>query len=60
MSRIGDTEAAIELLQGILDKASKGWLRWLETDTDLDPIRDDPRFIAMVEKSRQRFNAPAN
>ncbi len=46
----GDTEKALEHLErGTQD------LDWMENDTDLDSIRDHPRFLELLEKRR-----PAN
>jgi len=30
-------------------------MRWLESDSDFDPIRDDPRFSAMLKEAKQRL-----
>jgi hypothetical protein len=30
---------------------------WLEADTDLDPIRDEPRFTTMINAVKARFAA---
>jgi adenylate cyclase len=56
MVTLGDTQAACDLLDGIIDKVSEGWLRWLSADNDLDPIRDDPRFIAIMARGAARFS----
>ena len=44
----GDLEQAMELLARAVEL---GWgdRAWLETDSDLDPLRADPRFIALLE-----------
>jgi hypothetical protein len=34
-----------------------GMLSWIEADSDLDPIRDDPRFQAMLQAARQRLRS---
>jgi hypothetical protein len=31
-----------------------GWLIWLEKDTDLDPIRDEPGFKEIVAKAQNK------
>ena len=43
----GDHERSLELLERAIDN---GWgdLAWLETDSDLDTLRDDDRFKAML------------
>jgi adenylate cyclase len=45
----GDKDRALELLESAVDK---GWgdKAWLETDSDLDSIRDLPRFQAILER----------
>ena len=60
MAGLGDPEAACDLLDGIVDKVSEGWLHWIEADNSLDPIRGDPRFIAIMARGAARFaNAAA-
>jgi adenylate cyclase len=56
LSRMGEIEAAIDLLSSVIFKASKGWLNWLDKDTDLDPLRDQPRFVEVVRQARARFD----
>ena len=45
----GDTDRSIELLERAVEK---GWgdRAWLETDSDLDSVRDDPRFAALLDR----------
>ncbi|MFC1796098.1 tetratricopeptide repeat protein [Pseudomonadota bacterium] len=45
----GDKDRALELLESAIDK---GWgdKAWLETDSDLDSIRDLPRFRELLER----------
>lgn len=44
----GDADRAIELLNKAIEQ---GWgdKAWLETDSDLNPVRDDPRFQALLD-----------
>jgi len=46
---LGETERALELLENAF---SLGWgdRAWLETDSDLDSLRDIPRFKTLLEK----------
>ena len=53
----GEADAAIELLGPAFESANAGYLRWIENDSDLDPVRGDPRFVAMWERARQRLDA---
>ena len=55
LARLGDIDAAIGLLSSVIEKASRGWLMWLDQDTDLDPLRGDDRFIQLVRKAKARF-----
>ncbi|MEO8307465.1 MAG: TIR domain-containing protein [Pseudomonadota bacterium] len=55
MSALGENSLALEALEGIAAKLSPGMVSWLEADTDLDPVREEPRFIAMLEEVKARF-----
>jgi adenylate cyclase len=55
MSRwLGDKDAAIDLLAGLTHKLSPSMVTYLRLDTDLDPLRDDPRFEALAAAAEQR------
>ncbi|HXV00451.1 MAG TPA: TIR domain-containing protein [Caulobacteraceae bacterium] len=54
LAGLNDAEGACDLLAGVVEKVGTGWLRWIRTDNSLDPIRDDPRFIALVENAWAR------
>jgi adenylate cyclase len=51
---LGDAEGACDLLDVVIDNVSGGWLGWVELDNSLDPIRDHPRFIALMVRARAR------
>jgi adenylate cyclase len=55
MSSLGENELALEALEGIAPKLSPGMVSWLEADTDLDPIREEPRFTTMMIEVKARF-----
>jgi adenylate cyclase len=57
MVQLRDLDAALELLQSVTDQMNAGMLSWIEADSDLDPIRDDPRFQAMLQAARQRLRS---
>ena len=57
MSSLGETDLALEALEGIAPKLSPGMVSWLEADTDLDPIREEPRFTTMINEVKARFAA---
>jgi adenylate cyclase len=54
-SCLGDYELALELLEPVFAQCAAGLLRHVTTDPDLDPIREDPRFIAMTAAAATRL-----
>jgi len=50
-SVMGDRDGAIALLERAVKNAS-GNLAWIEGDSDLDNLRGDPRFQAIIERMR--------
>ena len=56
---MGEIDPALDLLSSVIDKASAGWLIWLDNDTDLDPLRSQPRFAEIVRKAKARFAVEA-
>jgi adenylate cyclase len=57
LARLQEVDDALNLLASVIDKASQGWLVWLDNDTDLDPLRSHPRFVELVRKAKARFGA---
>jgi adenylate cyclase len=58
MSRFfGDVDSAIALLGPVFADISPGLLANAKADPDLDPIRDDARFKAMIEAAEARLAA---
>ena len=57
MIKLGDTDEAIKLLEPVFRTAQAQSLNWWKVDTDLDPIRNDPRFSAMFEQAKARLTA---
>ena len=51
MVSLRDFDKAIELLGKVMAHAQRQNLVWFETDTTLDPIRDDPRFKARLAQA---------
>jgi adenylate cyclase len=54
---LGDTDAAVELLATFIDRTPPAMVKYLSLDTDLDPLRDDPRFEELVAGAEQRVAA---
>jgi adenylate cyclase len=55
MSSLGEIDLTLETLAGIAPRLSPGMMSWMEADTDFDPIREEPRFNAMMEKVKASF-----
>lgn len=53
---LSDPEGAIEAIEPFFERTtSRTIVRHLEVDPDLDPIRDDPRFKAMLAAAKTRL-----
>ena len=55
MVSLGEFDAAIELLAPVFTRVQRQNLIWLESDTSLDPIREDPRYQALVADAEARL-----
>jgi adenylate cyclase len=55
MVRVGETDFALDLLQKSLSQGGRGNLVWAEADSDLDPVRDLPRYQAIVAEAEARY-----
>jgi adenylate cyclase len=58
LARLREVDAAVDLIGRFINKASEGLLMWFDNDTDLDPLRDHPRFIEIMRTAKARFAAP--
>ena len=52
---LGDKDGAIRMLQSTLPIAAEYQIRVAETDPDLDAVRDDSRFQAMLAAAKGRL-----
>jgi adenylate cyclase len=52
---VSDFDLAIELLEPVMKSMGRGQLAWLKSDPDLDGLREDPRFKAMLEAAEHRI-----
>jgi serine/threonine-protein kinase len=53
---LGDAERALDWLEAAVEHR-RGWSAYLRVHPILDPLRGEPRFLALVE--RMKFEAPA-
>jgi adenylate cyclase len=55
MARLLDADMAVDLIEPWFDRVSPGWVRWIQNDNSLDPIRAHPRFVALMERGARRI-----
>jgi adenylate cyclase len=58
-AQIGDSEAALELLGPVFERDAAETVNWAKVDPDLNTVRADPRFTAMMAKADARLAAAA-
>jgi adenylate cyclase len=58
-TQLKDADGALELLGPVFDRIAVGLLNHAKTDPDLDPLRDDPRFQAMIAAAETRLATTA-
>jgi adenylate cyclase len=54
---LGEKDAALEMLQPLLDVISDSLLQYLKDDPDFDSLHDDPRYQEMVASAEARLAA---
>ncbi len=55
LASIGEIDLTLETLADVASKLSPGMMSWMEADTDFDPVREEPRFKAMMDQVKARF-----
>jgi len=55
ISNLHEFEDALDLLGPVLEKVRLDSLNWMKIDTDLDLLRDHPRFKAMLGAAEARL-----
>jgi adenylate cyclase len=53
----GELDLGIEMLTPVLQRAGREQIAWLIADPDLDRLRDDERFNALIAEAQQRLDA---
>jgi adenylate cyclase len=56
-SKEPDVDAALKMLGPVFETLAAGFLNHAKADPDLDPLREDPRFKAMVAAAETRLAA---
>jgi adenylate cyclase len=46
---LGEIDRALDLIEQAFEAGNR-MKEWYETDSDLDPLRDHPRFKALMER----------
>ena len=52
---MGDFDGALDLLEPVLAQSGIEHVNWTKKDSDLDPIRDHPRYKAMIAAAEARL-----
>jgi adenylate cyclase len=50
-----DNDAGLDMMGFVLERCHADAVNWVHGDADLDPVRDDPRFRAMLAAAKARI-----
>jgi len=56
MAMLRDADSAVDLIEPWIDNVSQGWVLWMQRDNSLDPIREHPRFAALMARGARRLD----
>jgi adenylate cyclase len=54
-SHLGEYDAAFDLLERVIRSGRPFWRDWIENDSDLDPLRNHPRYLQFVALLNERI-----
>jgi adenylate cyclase len=54
-SHLGECDAAFDLLERVIRNGRQFWRDWIENDSDLDGLRNHPRYAQFVALLNERF-----
>jgi adenylate cyclase len=60
VTQLGDLDAALDLLEPMLQRVLADSLNWIRIDPDFDPLRDHPRFVSMIAAANRRLGAASD
>jgi adenylate cyclase len=53
-SHLGEAEAAFDLLERAISNGRPFWKDWIENDSDLDGVRNHPRYAQLIALLKQQ------
>jgi TolB-like protein/DNA-binding SARP family transcriptional activator len=56
-ARMNERDLAFDLLEACAPMLSPEWINWIKHDNDLIPLRDHPRYLALMARGEARLRA---